>query len=357
MGEIKVKGKPDKKRTLSVLKGEIPDRIPYFDVLIESKHVEKIIGKFCGDTLSRGEDEIAKGAIETIPMDPKDYINVCNYTGMDMILCEAMLAPFKKDVNGKTIIIRDKSITCRKKLKEIIPPSNTDIKERIEYIKDYKNAVKGTNIGVSVKVGALLSGIYNYVTGFENFMINIEDDINFIEELLDIGAEYFSKVVKGAVKLGVDYINAGNDLAYNSGLMMDINFFEKVWRKRYEKIIEPALGNNIPVTFESDGKIDEIVPMLIDMGFSLICPMDSGAVDYKKYKKKYGNKIALGGGIDIRVLTNGSKEDVRNVVVEELKVLKQNGRYIFGSSHSITNNIPWENYIEMMNTFYEFCEY
>jgi len=356
MGVIEVNGKPDKKRILAVLNGETPDRIPYFDVLIESNHVERMLGKFCGDTLGI-DAELVKDGINKDPMDPSDYIDICKYTGQDVILCEAMLVPFKKNVGGKTILVKDKSITSREKLSKLIKPLDADVKERLKHVRDYVNAVKGTNIGVTVKVGALLSSIYNYVTGFENFMINIKDDINFIEELLEIGAEYFSKIVRGAIKLGVDYINAGNDLAYNSGLMIDMNFFKKVWRKRYEKIIEPALGSNIPVTFESDGKIDEIVPMLIDMGFSLICPMDAGAVNYKEYKKKYGNKIALGGGIDIRVLANGSKEDVRNVVVEALKVLKPNGRYVFGSSHSITNNIPWENYVTMMNTFYEFSEY
>jgi len=61
MPEIKIKGRPDKERLLSVFKGSIPDRIPCFEVLIESKHVEKMLGKKCGDTLGKGGETIRPG--------------------------------------------------------------------------------------------------------------------------------------------------------------------------------------------------------------------------------------------------------------------------------------------------------
>ena len=54
-------GEPDKERLLTVLRGEIPDRVPNFEILIEDQHVEKLLGRSAGNTLGVGGDP-AKGS-------------------------------------------------------------------------------------------------------------------------------------------------------------------------------------------------------------------------------------------------------------------------------------------------------
>ena len=45
-------GKPDKERLLSAFKRKPVDRVPNFEILYEDKHVEKILGRYAGNTLS-----------------------------------------------------------------------------------------------------------------------------------------------------------------------------------------------------------------------------------------------------------------------------------------------------------------
>ena len=75
--------KPDKDRTTAALLGQIPDRVPHFEVAIEDKVVKAILGRDVGSTLaaSRG----ASDAFFSPPMNPKDYVDIVNFTGQDVI--------------------------------------------------------------------------------------------------------------------------------------------------------------------------------------------------------------------------------------------------------------------------------
>jgi hypothetical protein len=48
---------------------------------------------------------------------------------------------------------------------------------------------------------------------------------------------------------------------------------------------------------------------------------------------------------------------VEQSVLEHMDVLKLGGRWIAGSSHSIVNSIPHENFIAMINAFHKYGKY
>lgn len=91
-------GEPDKERILSAFQRKHSDRVPNFENLIEDKHVEKLLGRYAGNTLAIGGDP-AKGAGAKTgrPMHPDDYIDLCEAIGQDAMRFEAgFWTPFKK---------------------------------------------------------------------------------------------------------------------------------------------------------------------------------------------------------------------------------------------------------------------
>lgn len=359
---FKTYGEPDINRLLATFQGEIPDRVPYLEVLIEDKHVEYILGKPAGNTLGAAGD-VAKGtsdeAAAARPMDPRDYIQICRAVGQDAMIIEALWAPFRKiEEDGTPKIINDRSIKTRKDLKRIIPPGQKDIDVKVNFIKEYIQAAKGTNIGVTLLTGCFFQTNYEFVVGLTDFMLKILEDLEFLEVLMDIAVDYYVKLVEAACKEGIHFLWAADDVAYKSGLFVRPELFKRIWRVRLEKIFGPALERGIPVVFHSDGKLDSIMDMLIDMGVSCVHPMDPYCIDYRDYKKRYGKKVSLAGNIDIEFpLVKGTPGDVRKDVIEHLKAMKPGGRYVFCSSHSIVNYIPTENYEAMINTFHEYASY
>jgi 5-methyltetrahydrofolate--homocysteine methyltransferase len=166
------------------------------------------------------------------------------------------------------------------------------------------------------------------------------------------------KFVKRVIEEGADFIWPADDVAFKTGLFLPPRIMKEMWLPHLERIIEPALNAGKPVMFHSDGKIDEIIPWLIDIGIDCIHPMDPYGIDYREYKKKFGCRVCLAGNIDIEYpLAHGSPEDVERDVKEHMEVLKPGGGYVACSSHSIVNYIPHENFISMINAIHKYGSY
>ncbi|MBI2938952.1 MAG: hypothetical protein HYY04_00820 [Chloroflexi bacterium] len=66
-------------------------------------------------------------------------------------------------------------------------------------------------------------------------------------------------------------------------------------------------------------------------------------------KRLYGDRIAVIGGIDVDLLCRGSEEEIRRRVREVLDVCFPGGGYCLGSGNTVTNYVPLENYLVMLD--------
>jgi len=354
-------GKPDKERLLAAFRRKPVDRVPNWEVLIEDRHVEKMLGRFAGNTLAFGGDP-AKGIVDTEvvrPMKAKDYVDICNIIGQDAMIIESIWTPYKReDENGKLVQVADRSIKNIKDFRKLKKPDQKDIDRVLKYIREYKEATEGTKIGVTVLFGCLSQTFYEFMVGMNDFMMACYEDKPFIEEILEDSTEYLIEFCKAIVSESVDFIWPADDIAFKSGLFLPPKFMKEMWVPRMARIMEPALDAGIPVMFHSDGKLDEIVEDLIEMGVNCLNPMDPYGIDYRDYKKRYGNRLCLSGNIDIEFpLSKGTPEDVEKDVRQHMEVLKPGYGYVAGSSHSIVNYIPYENFVTMINAIHKYGRY
>lgn len=355
-------GKPDKERLLAALRGEKTDRVPHFEILIEDQHVEKLLGRPAGNTLGVGGNPAVnseKSEEVVRPMYPKDYIELCKIIGQDAIALEEFWTPIKHlRADGTIGLITDKSIKTKADLERIIWPNEEDLEKRLGYIKEYVSAAKGTGIGVLFSGFCLFETLYEFVIGMHDCMIMLMEDRDLFNELMSRSADYCAELAKRAVEIGVDVFLAADDFAFKSGLLVRPELFAEIWRPHYDKIFAPIRDAGVPIMFHSDGKIDDAMEMLLDMGVSCITPMDPSGVDYRDYKKRYGNRVTLLGNIDLTYpLATGTPEEVERDVIEHMEALKPGGRWVAGSSHSIVNYIPHENFVAMINAIHKYGQY
>jgi len=353
----------DKNRFLSVIEGAIPDRVPNFEVLIEKPVTSYILGKE------------TNGTFEWPPIDPDEYIEIVKKIGQDFIGINFYGFPYlPNDGNGNPVPLQelseDRIVTgpfvdgCKSKKdleKLYVGPEKTlDLHINIlkPYWQKYIKAVRNTPIGLFGITGMLFQTIYQYTLGFENFMYLIYDDLPFINYLLDISTEYHRSLVEFLCNYPLDVLYIGDDVAFRNGLMIKPDLFLKLWTSRMEKVIEPAKQKGIPIIFHSDGTLYELIPTLIDMGFKCLNPIEPYGMNIYEVKKKWGNKIALMGNMDIAgVLAFGTVKDVVVDTKKHLEKLMPGGRYIAASSHSITRAIPPENFMAMIKTVQDYGKY
>jgi uroporphyrinogen-III decarboxylase len=355
-------GRPDKKRFIAALRRQPVDRVPNFEVLIEDMHVEKILGRYAGNTLAIGGDPAKGAGQEGRPMYPEDFIEVCEIIGQDMMCFEAgFWTPFKQpDAQGNLKQVIDKSIKDMPGFKKLVLDGDTQINNAVAYVKEYRVALekKGSLIGLAPSYGCIMQTLYEFVVGMNDFMTLAYEDLALIEEMLEVSTVHFEKMTEALVGAGVDAIALGDDVAFKSGLFLPPKLMAKIWLPRLARVVAPAVTKNIPVLFHSDGRIDDIVEGLISIGVNAIHPLDPYAIDYRQYKKRYGSVLTLVGNVDIEFpLSKGTPADIDNDVLEHMEVLKPGYGYIAACSHSIVNYIPHENFIAYINAIHKYGAY
>jgi uroporphyrinogen decarboxylase len=354
-------GPPDKQRLAAAMRGEPTDRVPNFEVLIEDQHVERLLGRPAGNTLGVGGDP-AKGsqAAEGVrPMYPHDYLELCRLIGQDAIVLENLWTPIKRrEPDGSVTAWNDRSFKRREDLKRVVWPDESDLEARLRYVREYVAAAQGTGIAVMLLCGCIFQTLYEFVIGLTDCMVMTVEEPDLFDELMAGSADYFAELVRRAAAEGLDIVYLADDFAYNKGLFVEPRRFERLWRPHFERIVEPARAAKKPIMFHSDGKIDDAVEILLDMGVDCLNPMDPSGVDYRDYKRRFGHRVTLSGNIDIAwPLVKGTPEDVQRDVKEHMDVLKPGGRWIAGSSHSIVNYIPHENFVAMINAVHKYGRY
>jgi uroporphyrinogen-III decarboxylase len=354
-------GEPDIQRLIRAMKRQEVDRVPNVEIVIEDQIVEKILGRYAGNTLAYGGDP-AKGAVDESkvrPMYPSDWIDICKIIGQDTIVLEALWTPFKMyNEKGEIIPVTGKPVKIKKDFNSLIMPAEEDIEKKMKYVREYKEAVKNTKIGVGVVFATFVMTINEFLMDLNQFMLDIYENYEFIEYMFDVSTEYWVKFSKALVEEKISWCYTADDFGFKSGLFLPPKILKDLWFTRYQKIMDPVKEAGIAIMCHSDGKIDDIVPWLIDYGVDALNPMDPYCVDYRDYKKRFGGSIALWGNIDIEwPLAKGTPEDVRKDVKEHMDVLKPGYGYICSSSHSIVNYIPFDNFVAFINAVHDFGKY
>jgi uroporphyrinogen decarboxylase len=66
-------------------------------------------------------------------------------------------------------------------------------------------------------------------------------------------------------------------------------------------------------------------------------------------KRRYGDRIAILGGVDVDVLTRATPDDLRRYVRRVIDECAPGGRYAVGSGNSIPSYVPVVNYLTMLD--------
>ena len=102
--------------------------------------------------------------------------------------------------------------------------------------------------------------------------------------------------------------------------------------------------------YHSDGAVFDLIPDLLDMGVSLLNPIqpDAKGMEPELLKDSFGEQLAFHGGVDIaRLLPSGEPAQVQAKVRHLVQTLGEGGGYILAGSHHIQANTPVENILAM----------
>ena len=193
-----------------------------------------------------------------------------------------------------------------------------------------------------------------YLLGMENLMIQMVGEPDFVQAVIDIVVDYYLAMARCASELGADVFWTSDDYCDKRGPVMGAPRWRSLCLPGLTRLIQEVKKLDKPFIKHCDGNIIPIIQDLVDAGIDCIDPIDTGAgVELADIKARFGNRIAIKGGVPVTLLCEGSPEQVRACVQECVEIAGPKG-YILSSTSDITASVNPENYTAMLDAWREY---
>jgi uroporphyrinogen decarboxylase len=187
------------------------------------------------------------------------------------------------------------------------------------------------------------------LTGMENLMLYFMLEPAFVHDLFELITEYNIGVIQRSAELGVDCVHFGDDWGSQNGLLIGVDMWREFVKPYFKKTCDAARDAGLLVSHHCCGKVDELIPEMIDCGVDVFDPFQPEVMDIWQIRELYRNQIAFWGGLSVQqVLPYGSVEDVKKESHRLLTKMAPGGGYIFAPSHSLTGDIPVQNILAFL---------
>ncbi|MHC4915444.1 MAG: uroporphyrinogen decarboxylase family protein [Planctomycetota bacterium] len=181
--------------------------------------------------------------------------------------------------------------------------------------------------------------------GFEPLCMKFIEEPEFVKEMISFWTDFVSRTMAPILEAGViDYIGINEDMAYKEKAMISPAMTREFLKPCYDRWVAETRAAGVPlVDMDSDGKVDELIPIWIEAGMNVCDPLEVAAGnDINEYRREFGRKMAFRGGVDKRCMAKGGK-----VIEDELRRVEpvlRGGGYIPGCDHGVPPDISWPDF-------------
>lgn len=283
--------------------------------------------------------------------------------------------PFKEEIiedRGDHVLARDWTGAICERPKDITTPGQIPrawLRFAIENEDDFEQIEKRFNPNSPIRfplwwddmvkiwkqrdyaLGWYFEGLWFTVRGWvgmENLCVMLYDNPTLVHKMMDFWTEFILGLADKALEFEPDFIFYSEDIAFKEKPMISPKMMREFMLPGYKAINKKAREAGVPVIMvDSDGFIDDLIPIWIDADVDVVCPMEIAAgTDLLALRKRFGKDMAYLGGIDKRELAK-SKEDVKREIYSKVPQLLESGGYIPYCDHQVPHDVPYENYCYM----------
>ena len=191
--------------------------------------------------------------------------------------------------------------------------------------------------------------------GFEQFLMDMAQDPGYAAALLDRITEIQLALIERFLALGVDGGYFGDDYGAQKGLLFSPATWRKLIKPRLARLFAPFRAAGLPVIMHSDGQIQPILPDLVEIGLTVLNPVQPEVLNHRTLRREFGDKLAFYGGISTQtVLPHGTPAEVRRAWPTPLQTWRPQGTgLLLAPSHRMMADIPLANVDAMLAAFRE----
>jgi uroporphyrinogen decarboxylase len=217
---------------------------------------------------------------------------------------------------------------------------------------EYVSAVVPENM----KVAAFMyGGVFENATwlmGLEPFSYALADQPDLVEAICTrVGELATATATQAAAIDNVGIVFLSDDLGFFSGTLVSPAVIRRYILPHYKKIADAVHAAGKLVVFHSCGNMYKMMDDLLDdVRIDAKHSYEDKILSVEEAYRRWGDRIAVLGGVDMDLLGRGSEEEVRTRTRQILEVCAAKGTgYCLGSGNTAANYIPRQNYLAMLD--------
>lgn len=339
-------------RVRTVLRGELPDRPPFYDLVRN----DAVISHFAGEFLTlENASRVVPAAFEPMVDATRPGVREPQAEA-DTILPDGRRQLLQRWTTWTEHVRYASSEEYAAYWKDALDGSWDWTDDHQESVDSHvatqchlQEALGEVFLVWSACAGPSLMGIYGEV-GLEPFSYYLVD----CPEVITLRLEY--NTVRGVQMVehlppdaGIEVVFLGDDIAFKTATVVSPVWMRREYFPRLQRIIDAYHRKNVKVLFHSDGYLMDILDDLVEAGVDGLNPIEVAAgMDIKEIHRRYPD-LFLCGGIDVsQLLPFGSPQEIRDVVLRSIE--DACGRLMVGSSTEVHDDVPLENFLTMWET-------
>ncbi len=198
---------------------------------------------------------------------------------------------------------------------------------------------------LGVDCGSMIGRVRNMLT-FEGLAYACYDYPDMVEDMVETACvlvEHFLDQVLG--EFDFDYASGWEDICFNHGPIVSLDFFRNVVTPRYRRIGEKLAAVGIDLWYtDCDGDVRPILGCMMDGGINCLFPYEVNSCCHPgELLDEYGKDLRIMGGVDKMELAKGP--DAIKAYLESLAPYVERGGFIPFCDHRCPPNVKPEYYL------------
>jgi uroporphyrinogen decarboxylase len=148
---------------------------------------------------------------------------------------------------------------------------------------------------------------------------------------------------------------SGDDMGFKTATLISPQHLREYilpWHRRYAEI---AHAQGKPYILHSCGNLREIMPDLVeDVRIDAKHSFEDAIQPVEDFHRLWHGQVAAIGGLDVDLLARGTEADVVRRTESILAACAPRGGYAAGSGNTVTNYVPVDNYLAMVETVHRY---
>jgi len=363
--------KPNFSRLLKVLWGEEPDRVPFYEHLVDNEVIETILNEPVPALLEPGVARLTESSKVNQIKENFVGILVKFYKGLgyDYVPIELPLNLPRTNIKEgrdpaalsrgiRTWVDENRGTIEKWEDFESYPWPDPETAVDYDLLKKMSKVLPKSMRLVSGVAGGVLEHVV-WIMGLRPLSIALYRDPKLVRSMFDKIGSLIVEVDKHIAEMEeVGALRMGDDMGYKAGTMLSPESLRKYvfpWQKR---CVEIAHKHGKPFILHSCGNLRKIIETLIDfVGIDAWHSFQDNIMPVTEAKEKYGDRVAILGGVDVDKLCRLPVRELEEYTREILERCMPGGGYALGSGNSITNYMKIENYKAMLNVGIKYGKY